>query len=232
MAKQDEKKAKLTGNGTGKGRMQIFVAGFALEGGDDVLAEGFKAINHLTTAMAQAGVLAPMPMTKAALAAPKPSTTTSTTAATVDTAEPAEAAVVPDAGEEVEDDTVADTTTTGGQKRPYSYKTPKYMDDLDFSKATMSLEDFAKEKGNPTDIMDKYLLTVVWFKKHMGIEEVTIGHIYTAFDNVGWKSEMPVNPSVPLRDLKSKRHVLTREQGAEGYKVNFKGEQTVEKMGK
>jgi hypothetical protein len=106
------------------------------------------------------------------------------------------------------------------------------MDGLDFSKATMSLEDFAKEKANPTDVMDKYLLTVVWFKKHLAIEEVTVAHIYTAFDNVGWKSDMPANPSVPLRDLKSKRHVLTREQGAEGYKVNFKGEQIVEKMGK
>jgi hypothetical protein len=80
--------------------------------------------------------------------------------------------------------------------------------------------------------MDKYLLTVVWFKKHMSIEEVTVAHVYTAFDNVGWKSDMPANPSVPLRDLKSQRHVLTREQGAEGYKVNFKGEQIVEKMGK
>jgi hypothetical protein len=40
-----------------------------------------------------------------------------------------------------------------------------------------------------------------------------------------------VNLSSPLRDLKGKRHMLTREPGAEGYKANFKGIQTVEKMG-
>jgi hypothetical protein len=106
------------------------------------------------------------------------------------------------------------------------------MHDLDFSKASKSLEDFMAEKGNPPEMIDKYLVTIVWFKDYMNIEEVTVHHIYTAFDHVGWKSQMPVNPSIPLRDLKSKRHMLTREAGAEGYKLNFKGIQQVGKMNK
>jgi hypothetical protein len=50
------------------------------------------------------------------------------------------------------------------------------------------------------------------------------------FDILGWKTDMPLKASKPLADLKSKRHTLTREAGAEGYKLNFKGEQEVEKM--
>jgi hypothetical protein len=106
------------------------------------------------------------------------------------------------------------------------------MDDLDFSTASKSLEDFMAEKGNPTEITDKYLVTVVWFKDFMNIEAVMVHHIFTAFDHIGWKAEMPVNPTIPLRDLKGKRHMLTRESGAEGYKLNFKGIQHIEKMGK
>jgi hypothetical protein len=144
----------------------------------------------------------------------------------------------PQEGEQQEEDDAEETAAEissndsgTGQKRSYNFKPPKFMNELDFSTATKSLEDFAREKGDPTDVMDKYLLTIVWFKIHMKTEEVTVHHVYTAFDHVGWKSEMPVNPSVPLRDLKSKRHVLTREKGAAGYKVNFKGIQYVEKMG-
>jgi ribosomal protein L12E/L44/L45/RPP1/RPP2 len=119
----------------------------------------------------------------------------------------------------------------GGPKRTYNFKAPKFMNELNFSTAAKTLEDFMGEKGNPTDMMDKYIVTVVWFKDFMKIDEVTVHHIYTAFDHVGWKAEMPVNPSIPLRDLKSKKHMLTREPGAEGYKLNFKGEQYVGKMG-
>jgi hypothetical protein len=79
-------------------------------------------------------------------------------------------------------------------------------------------------------VQAKYLVIVYWFLKYMDIAEVTIDHVYTVFDVLGWKAEMPSNPSVPLRDLKSKSNMLTREPKAEGYKLNFKGEQEVEKM--
>lgn len=60
MAKKDEQKAKANGNGGQKSRMKVFVAGFEMEGGDEVMAEGFKAIRELTTAMSRgAAVLAP-----------------------------------------------------------------------------------------------------------------------------------------------------------------------------
>lgn len=225
MAKRDEQKAN---NGHDSGGIKVRVIEFELHGRNATVSEGIKAI---TAAISGRAVVVPEPKRPALPSIPN---TTTTIVDAEEVEQPEETADIPDETDVVEqaEENANGNSSGSGQKRPYSYKTPKYMDDLDFSKATMSLEDFAKEKGNPTDVIEKYLLTVVWFKKHMSIEEVTVAHVYTAFDYVGWKSEMPANPSVPLRDLKSKRHVLTREQGAEGYKVNFKGEQIVEKMGK
>jgi hypothetical protein len=224
MAKRDEQKAN---NGHDSGGIKVRVIEFELHGRNATVSEGIKAI---TAAISGRAVVVPEPKRPALPSIPN----TTTAIEDAEEVEQPETADIPnDTDVEEQTEESANGNSSGsGQKRSYSYKTPKYMDDLDFSKATMSLEDFAKEKGNPTDVTEKYLLTVVWFKKHMSIEEVTVAHVYTAFDYVGWKSEMPANPSVPLRDLKSKRHVLTREQGAEGYKVNFKGEQIVEKMGK
>jgi hypothetical protein len=117
-----------------------------------------------------------------------------------------------------------------GQKRSYNFKAPTFLNDLDLSKGTKPLSEFIEAK-DPTDVMDKYLVVAFWLQKYMSVEEVTVDHIYTVFDHLGWKGEMPVKPGKPLADLKSKRHVLTREQGAAGYKLNFKGEQYVENMG-
>lgn len=228
MGKKDEQKANLDGHDSGG--IKVRVIEFELHGRNATVSEGIKAI---TQAISGRTIIVSEPKHPAlpAVSKPDPETTTATVVVT-EMEEQSDAANVP---VEAEEAGLPDTPTNGnngtGQKRQYNFKTPKYMDDLDFSKATKSLEDFWKEKGSPTDIMDKYILTVVWFKQHMGTEEVTIGHVYTVFDNVGWKSEMPANPSITLRDLKSKKHMLTRETGAEGYKANFKGEQYVEKMG-
>jgi hypothetical protein len=117
-----------------------------------------------------------------------------------------------------------------GSKRAYNFKAPTFMDELDLSKATEQLSDFMAEKGNPTETNDRYIAIAAWFKEHMNIEEFTIHHIYTAFVNLGWKAQVPVDHSQPLRSLKNKRHFLTKEKGG-GYKVNFQGIQYVAKMG-
>jgi hypothetical protein len=231
MAKKDEQKAKSNGNGASKGRPQIFVAGFAVEGGDSVLADGFKAIRDLTEAMKSSGVLlAPAPRQKGALAASSAGAASTPVVEDEDEEIEQQGVVVESEDVEAEDAAEEETTNSSGPKRAYSFKAPKFMDDLDFSTASKSLEAFMVEKGNPTEITDKYLVTVVWFKDFMNIEEVTVHHIFTAFDHANWKAEIPANPTIPLRDLKGKRHMLTRESGAEGYKLNFKGIQHVEKM--
>lgn len=141
---------------------------------------------------------------------------------------PAATAVEEDA--EAAEHEQAPTSGNGtASKRNYSYKTPTFLNDLDITKAKKDLKAFMAEK-NPPNVTSKYLAVVYWLQKYMDIPEVTIDHVYTVFDHLGCKTEMPNNPSVPLRDLKSKSHMLTREPGAEGYKLNFKGGQEVEKM--
>jgi hypothetical protein len=228
MATRDEKKAKPTGNGAGKSRMKVFVAGFEMEGNDDVMAEGFKAIRELSTAISRNTVLPPL-VTKPALgAAPKPENAASgaTTVEAVETAEPVEE--VNDIQEEVSEEQEEETSNgNGGPKRTYKFKAPTFLHDLDLTKASKLVADYVAEKGNPTDILDKYLVVAVWFKDHMKIEDFTINHIYTAFDNLGWKADMPDNHSQPLRDL-SKKHFLTKTKT--GYQVGWQGTQYVEKM--
>jgi|HubBroStandDraft_5_1064220.scaffolds.fasta_scaffold54531_1 hypothetical protein len=217
-------------NGHGSGRVKFRYADseryvdLDMDNANTQVADGIKS---LANALSGRTIIAPA----RSLAAPK---TASPTAAVIDQEE----IPFPPDGEEVEDGGAADRThettsnTNGGsgQKRSYNFKAPNFLNDLDISKATKPLSQFIADKS-PTDVMDKYLVVIVWLKKHMGIEEVTVDHIYTIFDHLGWKAELPVKPSKPLSDLKSKRHVLTREPGADGYKVNFKGEQYVEKMG-
>jgi hypothetical protein len=230
MASKDDKKAN-TSAGSGKGRLQIFVAGFAVEGSDSVLADGFKAIRDLTEAMKQSGALAPAPRSRPVLntgsETPKPA------AQTLELFETEQSATADEQStEEIEAAEPEETPSNGnaaGPKRAYNYKTPTFLNELDITTAKKDLKAFMAEK-NPPNATAKYLAAVYWLQKYKEIPEVTIDHVYTVFDILGWKADMAINPSAPLRDLKSKSHMLTREPGAEGYKLNFKGEQEVEKM--
>ena len=224
MARKDEQKANT--NGHDSGGIKVRVIEFELHGRNATVSEGIKAI---TEAITGRGVVVAEPSRPALPAVPKKETATPT----LEVEEPDQETVEPETAEPEADEIVETSASngSGGPKRKYSFKTPKFLNDLDISKASKPLAEFVKEK-NPTDLIDKYIMVVVWLYKHLSVPEVTIDHVYTIFDQLGWKGEMPANPSIPLRDLKSKKYMLTREEGAEGYKPNFKGEQYVEKMGK
>jgi hypothetical protein len=229
LAKKDEQKAKLIGKGGDRGRMKVFVAGFDMEGNDDTMAEGFKAIRELAASISRNMILPATLASKPAFGAPK---TDAAADLPVEEGEAEEQQVHTEV-ENVEIEGAELSASNGNSsstKRTYNFKTPTFMNDLDVTKAKKSLTAFVTEK-NPPDVLAKYLMVVYFLQKYMDIAEVKVDHVYTVFDTLGWKSEMPSNPSIPLRDLKSKKHMLTREPGAEGYKLNFKGEQEVEKMG-
>ena len=99
---------------------------------------------------------------------------------------------------------------------------PKFLDDFDLTKATKPVAEFVAEKGSPTEAMDRYIVVAVWLKEHMSVEEFDINQIYSVFKHLGWLSSMPNNHSQPLRDLKTKRHFLTKEK-SHGYKLNWAG---------
>lgn len=233
MAKKDEQKTKTNGNAGQKSRMKVFVAGFEMEGGDDVMAEGFKAIRELTTAMSRgAAVLAPAAPAKPALAAPKTGTVIAPEVhETFETDEEPREDLEPAIEEEEEGVGEAVEPSNGdgkGPKRNYTFKAPKFLHDLDLSKAAKPLAEFMSEKGNPTDVTDQYIVIAVWLKEHMSVDEFTIAHIWTAYSFLNWKAQFPQNHSQPLRDL-SKKNFLTKEKS--GYKVSWPGEQYVTKLG-
>ena len=232
MAKKDEQKAKS--NGVGKSRMRVFVAGFDMEGSDEVMAEGFKAIRELSASISHSTILPPALAGKPALGAPKledaPGAAPSTAVET-EIEEPVEGTTIEGEDVDVDDDAEEETSNgNGGPKRTYTHKAPEFLHALDLSKAAKPLADFMAEKGNPTEIYDRYMVIAVWLKEQMAVNEFSIAHVWTAYNFLGWKSQMPENHSQPLRDLKSKKNFLTKEKG-EGYKVSWPGEQYVAKMG-
>jgi hypothetical protein len=223
MARKDEQKSK----NNGRNRVQGFVFGINLEGTEDVVTEGIKAF---TQAMTKSGlIVASLPApTKPALLDARTTSKTEAETDIEDNEPPAETAQDYD---DLPDDDEQETSSNGSTaKRIYNHRAPKFMDELDLTQARKSIEDFMAEKGNPSETNDRYIVVAVWLKEQMQIEELTINHIYTVFDNLGWKSQIPVNHSQPLRDLKTKRHFLTKEKDT-GYKVNWQGIQYVAKMG-
>jgi hypothetical protein len=137
MAKKDEQKPK--GNG-GKSRMKVFVAGFEMEGNDEVMAEGFKAIRELSTAISRNTVLPPALVSKPALSGPKPETADE--GATVESEE------IEQPNVEVEDVDTEDADETrdsngSGTKRSYNFKTPTFLNNLDVTKAKKENRDLA-----------------------------------------------------------------------------------------
>lgn len=226
MARKEEQKAN--NNGHDSGGIKVRVIEFELHGRNATVSEGIKAITEAISG--GRAIVVAEPRRPALPGTPK--NETATTQVTVDAdelAQPEGSTVTP----ETEVEEAAAPANGGGSvtKRAYNFKKPTFLNDLDPSKASKPLKDFIEEK-KPKSVPDKYMVVVVWLITYMGVQEVTVDHVYTIFDQLGWKGEMPTNPSIPLRDLKSKRNMLTREEGAEGYKVNFKGEKYVENMGK
>lgn len=221
------RKGEQNPNGSSnKGRVKAYVFGFELEGSDDVLAEGIKAF---TAAMSRSGVV----LSHAVLAQPKPAAPqlgTTTPVQPGDTFQEEPNGDVAVETEEIENPVEKGSPNNSASKRQYNYNPPNFLNDLDLTKATKQLSEFIAEKGSPKEMNDRYIAIAAWLKEYMNLEEFTIDHIYTAFNSLGWKAQMPINHSQPLRDLKTKRHFLTKEKGS-GYKVNWQGTQYVAKMG-
>jgi len=190
MAKKDEQKAKIGSNGASKGRLQIFVAGFAVEGGDAVLADGFKAIPDLTEAMKSSGVmLAPSPRARAALV-------TAGGDATSKSGTVVEETELPDSEvEETEDasENAIEGTPTNGADRPRKKAIPpscNIVKDLDIATGEMPLKMYVEQKG-PRKTQDRVVVVAAWLKKYRGLEEITRHDLYTCYQQMGgsgdWK---------------------------------------------
>jgi hypothetical protein len=222
MARREDSKGKTSSDS--QNRVQGFVFGISLEGSEDVVSEGIKAFAH---AMSKGGiVLTSIPASKPSIGPSKPNTQL-----------PAEAPD-PTQGEEdlqegEEMDTSEEIPTSGNtvartRRRP-APRAPKFLNELNLTTASVSLESFVKEKAPVADI-DKYAVIGVWFKQHFGTDEISLDHIFTGYTSLGWQSQVPTDPGQPLRDLKRKNWAESgKERG--NYKINWNGENAVNKMG-
>jgi hypothetical protein len=231
MAKKDEQKTKGVGGGNGHGRVKGFVFGFDVEGGSDVLAEGIKALTH---AMSKGGVVLTAPATKLAL----PGKGTAATASPRTVLEGEQFEVEPetvsaDATDEQPDfEADENDDADSGAVKPKKLRkprAPKLLDQPKLNEAKVSLQDFIDAKA-PKDMMDKYAVVAVWLKDQFGVAEISMDHIYTAFKYLGIQSELPTDIAKPLNNLLHGRKWIDKGSAAGMFKMNWVGEDAVEKM--
>jgi hypothetical protein len=124
---------------------------------------------------------------------------------------------------------VPESTNGNGNSTPRQRKVrePKFLTTIDLTAAKVKLPDFFKEK-DPQNIFEKYLVIAVWFKEQMATEEFDVDHIFTGFDHMGLRAQIPADPSQPLRYLKMKNLLEQPSRGK--YKVTWNGSSAVAKM--
>jgi hypothetical protein len=224
MPVSSRKKEDNRGVNGNSARVRLRLVEVDVDGGTAELAEGFKSFAAAFTRTT--GV----PATSRVLAAPKPPATTST--AVSDEPQPEEESIT-DTSEAEPDATERHEPVANGTDRPKrrtAPKAPRFLSDLDLTKAGVQLADFAQERS-PDGDMDKYAVIAVWFKQQLGVDEITIDHIFTAYGALGWQAQLPDDPSQTFRNLKSNKNWVDTGSKRGAYKVNWNGESAVNKMG-
>ena len=137
----------------------------------------------------------------------------------------------PSAPEVGVDDAEAPTDGAGRTQKPRrAPRAPEFLNELNLTTAKVSLKDFVNEKDPDSDV-NKYAVIAVWYKQHLNIEEISIDHIFTAYDVLGWRAQLPgPDPSQTLRNLKNVKNWLTPGSKKGFFKVNWHCEDAVNKM--
>jgi hypothetical protein len=151
-------------------------------------------------------------MTALATASKVPSKNGSDQAATVDVGG------VDDIEEQDVDQTEErDDGSPAQRRRPVKYPEPKVLPDINFSEGDVPLKTFMEDK-KPKSHNQKFLASAAWFKLHGHVEEVTLDHVYTAYQAMEWKSRK--NMVQPFYAMKDKGWIT---QGDNGWKLTHIG---------
>jgi hypothetical protein len=211
MRRKNEQEA--SGNGTG--HIKFRVIEFEIDGGNDTLAEGIKA---LTTALSKSPVTTTVVSQRAL---PSAATKRTTTPAVADVEPTAEA-------DEAEGDTVdlpeeemAETNAAARSKRSATPPpTPDILSDIDLNGGKVSLRDFVAQK-NPSETYARIATIAVWYQENHNIEEVNTDRIYTAYRFLDWIP--PTDLGQALRNLKANKKWFDKGDARGGYKINMLG---------
>lgn len=196
----------------GTGHIKFRVIEFEIDGGNDTLAEGMKA---LTTALSKS----PVTTTVVSQRALPPAATKHTTATTVPDVEQL-AGPDGETAELSETDTI-ETNASPRQKRPSAPPpTPDVLSDIDLNSGKVSLKDFVSQK-NPSETYARIATIAVWYKENHNIEDVNTDRIYTAYRFLDWTP--PPDLGQALRNLKSSKKWFDKGEAKGGYKINMLG---------
>lgn len=136
--------------------------------------------------------------------------------------------VVPPLAEDVSDPDAGDNAgdaAKSGRKPRKSTAPRRSFDRVDVNfnpDGKQSLRDFVTEK-NPTSHIEKFLVVVYYMQFTLEID-VTVGHIVSAYDAVGWRA--PTDPSNTVSQVRSKNGWLDNSDPA-SIKATHNGQQTV-----
>lgn len=200
--------------GNGTGHIKFRVIEFEIDGGNDTLAEGIKA---LTTALSKSPVTTTVVPQRAL---PQAATTKRTAPPGTDVEPPAEPETEAEAGVLPEGEHVETPSSAARKRTPATPSTPVVLSDIDFNTGKISLKDFVAQKS-PSDAYEKFTTIAVWYKENHNLEEVTDDRIYTAYRFLDWVPPNDVGQT--LRNLKASKRWFDKGDTKGGYKVNILG---------
>ena len=205
-------------NGTGEGHIKFRVIEFEIDGGNDTLAEGIKA---LTTALSKSPVTTTVMSQRPAL----PAGTPKRTSAAAETPAPTEGELFPEPEAETEEEHIEETN---GNAAPARAKrgtgapppAPDVLDDIDLNSGKVSLKDFMTQK-NPSDTYERFATIAVWYKENHNLDEINAGRMYTAYRFLDLVP--PTDVAQTLRNLKASKKWFGKGEAKGGYKINMLG---------
>ena len=138
-----------------------------------------------------------------------------------------------DGSEEVEFDEVVETdvgddelSEARGTAKPRKYRSPKPVTTLDMNAGGKSFEEFAVEKGSPTEHLTRFLVAAQWLAEYAGFPTITVDHVFTCYKSADWTFDLK-DPGFPFRKLK--RDGLGDTKGGK-FTINHLGTAKVKKM--
>ena len=129
---------------------------------------------------------------------------------------------------ETENDDIEDAPPPARSSRVRKVEAPNLLDDLDLG-GTNPLKEFVSDIS-PTKQNLRYLVIAYWLKHCRDINEVCRDHIHTGFRHMGWHS--PRDVTQPLRNMTSKLDWFRKEKGGKKghYAITHIGEDEVHKL--
>jgi len=202
--------------GNGTGHIKFRVVEFEIDGANDTLAEGIKA---LTTALSKNTVA--ITAAQRTLPAPK-----RTAGAVTEADTPVEGELFPEPDEpgNTEEEQDEETNGNAASARPKRTTapppTPDILSDIDLNSGKVSLKDFVAQK-NPSETYARIATIAVWYKENHGLDEVNVDRIYTAYRFLDWVP--PTDLGQALRNLKANKKWFDKGEAKGGYKINMLG---------